>query len=193
MSDKLKQFIEQNRDDFDDAQPNPHLFRAIKEEMSGKKETGKTVILSMRRVAAGVAVLLALSMAIYFLFDNKKSPESSGINKDQQNEESLSKLAGPAYAKQINQFEELIGLQQTELEFLKSDHPQLYQQFINDINELDSSYQSLKIKLATNPNRELLLEAMIQNLQLQSELLNRQLLIIKEIKQKNKNHEKNTV
>jgi len=39
----------------------------------------------------------------------------------------------------------------------------------------------------------MLLEAMIQNLQLQSELLNRQLLIIKEIKQKSKNHEKNTI
>jgi hypothetical protein len=49
----------------------------------------------------------------------------------------------------------------------------------------------LKLKLPANPNRELLLEAMLQNLQLQSELLNRQLLIIKEIKQKNKQYEKN--
>jgi len=44
----------------------------------------------------------------------------------------------------------------------------------------------LKTSLENNPNTEMLLEAMIRNLQIQSELLARQLSIIKEIKQKSK-------
>jgi len=40
--------------------------------------------------------------------------------------------------------------------------------------------------LPSNPNREQLLEAMIQNLKLQTELLNQQLLIIQKIKQAKK-------
>jgi len=69
----------------------------------------------------------------------------------------------------------------------------LYRQFAKDINQLDSAYRVLKITLTTNPNQEMLLEAMIRNLQFQSDLLNRQLLIIQEIKQKNKGYEKSTI
>jgi len=51
----------------------------------------------------------------------------------------------------------------------------------------------LKTKLPENPNREMLLEAMISNLQMQSDLLSRQLKIIKEIKQKSIAHEKQVI
>jgi len=57
---------------------------------------------------------------------------------------------------------------------------------------LDSSYNSLKNQLNATPNREMLLEAMIQNLQLQLNVLNQQLNIINQIKESKKyNHEKN--
>jgi hypothetical protein len=49
----------------------------------------------------------------------------------------------------------------------------------------------LKKELPVNPNREQLLEAMIENLRLQTEILNQQLSIINEIKaSKNNNHER---
>ena len=54
---------------------------------------------------------------------------------------------------------------------------------------LDSSYHSLQEQIPGNPNRETLIQAMIQNLQLQIELLNKQLIITEQIKQqKTKNH-----
>ncbi|HLX92631.1 MAG TPA: hypothetical protein VKR32_13160, partial [Puia sp.] len=68
-----------------------------------------------------------------------------------------------------------------ELKKIKKDEPLLYKQFSSDVYKLDTVYQSLKKQLPKNPNREQLLEAMIQNLQLQMELLNRQLNIIKQI------------
>jgi hypothetical protein len=56
---------------------------------------------------------------------------------------------------------------------------------------LDSSYNTLKDQLSATPNREMLLEAMVQNLQLQLNVLNQQLNIIHQIKEQKKyNHAK---
>src|SRR5260221_39260 len=68
-----------------------------------------------------------------------------------------------------------------ELKAIERDEPLLYKQFALDVNKLDSVYHSLQEHLPKNPTREQLLEAMLQNLQLQMELLNHQLEIIKQI------------
>src|SRR5207342_466801 len=94
---------------------------------------------------------------------------------------------------QVNEFAKLVALKQEELKALAPEQPELYQQFSTDINQLDSSYKSLKNQLGATPNREMLIEAMIQNLQLQLNVLNQQLNIINQIKQSKSNkHEKNT-
>ena len=63
-----------------------------------------------------------------------------------------------------------------------ADRPELYKQFSNDLRVLDSSYRMLQTQAAQSPNRDVIMKAMIQNLQLQAELLYRQLLISNEIK-----------
>lgn len=192
MNDKLKQFIRDNRAAFDSEEPAPGLFPKIERQILGpQKKAGWTPW----RWAAVITGLVLLSATFFFLPGrNKNGKETPVVIQPNSNiKEDISFIGDATYAKQIYHFKELIGLKQAELEQLKAEYPDLYNQFVTDINELDSSYQSLKINLAENPNREMLLEAMIQNLQLQSELLNRQLMIIKEIKQKNKSHEKSTV
>lgn len=197
MEEKLKQFISQHRAEFDSELPDPGLFRKIESRLNNpiQKKTRWTPL----RWAAVISGLVLLSAAFYFLPGKNKNEETAGpvTVQPKQTEERINDdinfIGDASYAKQISQFQELIGFKQEELKQLKKDYPDLYNQFVNDINELDSSYQTLKIKLAENPNREMLLEAMIQNLQLQSELLNRQLLIIKEIKQKTKSHEQTNI
>jgi hypothetical protein len=83
--------------------------------------------------------------------------------------------------KEMVYYAKIVELKHDELKKIKKDEPLLYKQFSEDVYKLDSVYQSLKKELPKNPNREQLLEAMIQNLQLQMELLNRQLHIIKQI------------
>jgi hypothetical protein len=107
-------------------------------------------------------------------------PASSTVTPDQVLDE-----LNPTYAKEVYHFTQLIELKQNELKQIEKEHPELYRQFVKDINRLDSSYQALKTELPKNANRELLLEAMIQNLKLQTELLNQQLSIIKQLNQKN--------
>ncbi|HEX9513387.1 MAG TPA: hypothetical protein VF939_23010 [Puia sp.] len=81
----------------------------------------------------------------------------------------------------------LVELKHKELKTIEKDEPLLYKQFAADVHNLDSVYQTLQQELPKNPNREQLLEAMLQNLQLQMGLLNHQLDIIKQI-----NHSKKT-
>lgn len=184
MSDQLKQFIDENREAFDTNEPDPQLFKRIQEQVKAINPAKKTFPRIFRFAAAAV-LLVAVSITIYMLANKKDTNKTVADNKEPVFEEAVIN-AEPAYAKQINHFREMIGLQQSALKQLEKEYPKLYKQFVGDITELDSSYQSLKTNLSNNPNREMLLEAMIQNLQLQSELLNKQLLIIKEIKQKSK-------
>jgi len=82
---------------------------------------------------------------------------------------------------EMNHYASLVEIKHRELKKIQKDEPLLYKQFAGDVNKLDSVYNSLKRQLPSNPNREQLLEAMIQNLQLQMGLLNHQLDIIKQI------------
>ena len=190
MSEQLKQFIDQNRNAFDSEEPGSAVFKRIQ---SGISDNGfkKKPAWKQWGWAAAVSGILLLSAGYYFFSVKNNDGTIKPVVKEESPATNETNLIGDAsYARQITAFREIIGLQQSELKQLEKEYPDLYRQLVTDINELDSSYQSLKIKLAENPNRELLLEAMIQNLQLQSDLLNRQLQIIKEIKQKNKSHEK---
>ncbi|OSZ80235.1 hypothetical protein CAP36_02995 [Chitinophagaceae bacterium IBVUCB2] len=188
MSDKLKDFIGKNREAFDANEPQPQLFNRIHKQMTGKGKTKKMFYKPLRFAAAAV-MLIVISGTVYTIVNKKKGGDDSVVKTTQPVLEEATLIGDPAFAKQIVYFREMIGLQQSELKQLEKEYPQLYNQFVGDITELDSSYQALKTNLSANPNREMLLEAMIQNLQLQSELLNRQLLIIKEIKQKSKTNE----
>ena len=82
---------------------------------------------------------------------------------------------------EMNHYASLVELKHKQLKSIEKDEPLLYKQFAADVYKLDSVYNGLKKQLPKNPNREQLLEAMIQNLQLQMGLLNHQLQIIKQI------------
>ena len=80
----------------------------------------------------------------------------------------------------------LVELKQKQIKRIATEEPMLYRQFAGDFNRLDSTFHILKKELPVNPNREQILEAMIQNLQYQEALLNQQLNIIKKIKHSKK-------
>src|ERR1700754_1341923 len=100
-----------------------------------------------------------------------------GDNKDSKASQDLQS----SVSEEMYHYAKLVEIRHKELKAIEKDEPLLYKQFALDVNKLDSVYRSLQEQLPTNPNREQLLEAMLQNLQLQMELLNHQLEIIKQI------------
>ena len=182
-NDKLKQFIDENREAFDSGNPDPKVLSNLRKQMKSKGTGGKLHTMRLfRRVAAAAAVVIIISASLYFILKKDGGPAIQ----EPENAGEITTFPDPVFARQIDQYQQMIELQQAELKKVKIEHPDLYEQFTDDINQLDSAYQTLKTTLENSPNTETVLEAMIHNLQLQTELLNRQLIIIKEIKQKSK-------
>ena len=94
-------------------------------------------------------------------------------------------------SEELVHYTRLVELKQAQISILKKDEPLLYKQFATDFSKIDKEYKDLKNQQLSHPSNEQLLEAMIQNLHVQSALLNRQLEIIKTINNsKKKNYEK---
>lgn len=90
-------------------------------------------------------------------------------------------------------YSQLIELRQKEMTVIKERDPELYNRFLKDLSLLEYSYNTLREKQNSGINSEQLLEAMIQNLKMQSDLLNKQLEITKHIKNQKENEKVNNL
>ncbi|HMR84153.1 MAG TPA: anti-sigma factor [Niabella sp.] len=86
---------------------------------------------------------------------------------------------------ELYHYTRLIEIKQEQMQALKKNEPELYKEFSKDIEMLETSYDALKAQLETGINSEKLLEAMIGNLKMQTDLLNTQLNILKQVHRKN--------
>ena len=189
-SKNIERFIRDNREAFDHMEPSPTLWdkvgQAIGEE---KKNTTRVVRMSWARWAVAATLFLALAGTVSYMLLREPATDTQLAKTPEVKQNSVTEPVDtivsqidPQYAKLVSQFTEVIETKQAELRKLEKDDPALYKQFSGDIYKLDSAYQVLRSTLNANPNTEQLLEAMISNLQMQIDLLNQQLSIIKKIK-----------
>jgi hypothetical protein len=185
MSSQFEQFMRDHRDEFDNEDPAPQVWSKLEKELIPAQQEAKVV--SMKSTMAMKVMRWSIAAAILVgpkpTVQGPSVAEAKPSVKDQPASDPMLKDIDPTYAKEVYHFTQLIELKQSELKQLEKDNPALYKRFLGDINKLDSSYKVLKNELPKNANREQLLEAMIQNLKLQTELLNQQLQIIQQIKQ----------
>jgi hypothetical protein len=178
MSKRLEDFIKIKRDEFDDLEPSADLWNRIEQQLpeSGgkiKSTEKKTFSLGfVLRVAASVIVVMGIGFAFYL-----RGEKSSNIN--------LATI-DPEYAKQQVHFVSMISTKRTELKELSKSDPQLYIEFTSEIAKMDSTYKKLNNDLVTSPNRQKVLQAMIRNLQIQTDILNQQLMVIEQYNQMKK-------
>lgn len=196
MSNRIEDFIHSHRDEFDSEVPSSRVWNRINEQFSGHNKN-RIIAFHWIRWSAAAAILIVLGAGSWYWLSSHsnrtveitKSTDQSAAAGDSL----LLNEINPVYAREVFHFTQLIELKQVELKQLENENPELYRQFMNDINKLDSSYNRLKQELPANANREQLLEAMISNLQVQMDLLNQQLQVIQLIKQsKNKSNESNS-
>ena len=177
---RLEQFIRDHREEFDGDEPNPQVWKKLEAKLKPNQSGGRLVRMNILRWSAAAAVLIVVAISVLYFFKGP-SEESAIVSKDSSNE--IMEEINPDYAKEVYHFTQLIEIKQSELKKIEKDQPELYKEFLSDIKTLDSSYNALKKQLPENPNREQLLEAMTENLRIQTDLLNKQLQIIKKIKQ----------
>ena len=193
--DNLERFVRDNREDFDDKLPSSNLWQRIEQGLD-KQQPGTSQLpfqqihknparLNGRqfgrnggswlnldwRVAASIALLFLAGGFWYMNYQYGVTQQPELV------------AASPTYAKEVVQYTRLINDKRNELRQMTDDNPDLYQEFATDLDRLERSYQSLKADFPKNPNQEVLIQAMIQNLQIQIDLLNEQLHVIQRIKQ----------
>lgn len=198
MSSDLEKFIRKNRGDFDDADPSGKVWKNIEQSLPVKKEAKHFTIGDIYKWSAAAAIFFITLTSVYFLFIKKPAgndpgetstvktrPEESSSRFDNFNSISIE------YAAEFKEAEQAVEDRQKELRAAVANDPELYRKFQQDLNILDSSYRLLREQARQTMNGDVIIKAMIQNLQLQSELLGRQLMIIHEFKTtKNSKNEK---
>jgi len=189
---RLENFIKNNRDEFDSEEMKIDWERIN----SGiTKKTSPLKIIQKYWWAAAASIVIAISAIFYF---NSNSKTENSFTAEQQPKvdlpsKELTNQIDPEYTDLMDQFAIVISVKENELKQNQKSQPELYNQFLKDHGKLDSSYNYLKSQLAANPNKEQLLNAMIENLQLKIDVLNRQLQIIKQSKHKKTNNENKTI
>lgn len=186
MSRRLEEFIEMNSEQFDSIEPSADLWARIEKHLPPqydevKKPETKTFTLGfVLRVAATVIMVMGISFALYL-----RNVKNQGVN--------LAAI-NPVYAKAQMHYTSIIENKRAELKTLAKANPQLYKQFSTEIAKMDTAYKQLNHDLATSPNQERVLHAMINNLQVQMDVLNQQLSVIEqvnEVKKEQNNESKN--
>jgi hypothetical protein len=190
MSTRLEQFMRDHRDEFDNEEPGELVWKKLEQQaLPAHKKNGRpAVVFTLLKFSAAAAILVLAGVGVYSLLrnDGSRTPDTAQLPARNPatpgNSDAILKDINPSYAQEVHHFTRLIELKQSELKAIEKDQPHLYQAFVADISKMDSSYNALRKELPANPNREQLLEAMIENLRLQTEILNQQLHIINQIK-----------
>jgi hypothetical protein len=190
MSKRFEDFMHDNNEEFNEIEPSADLWRKIEaqlnfldeEQEQPKKREAKTFSLGfVLKVAASVIIVMGIGFGIYIQSQKgTKGVDFAAIN--------------PEYAQQRVHYASLVETKLTELKSASKNDPQLYKEFSTEIAKMDSTYKKLNSDLATSPNQERVLRAMIRNLQIQTEVLTQQLNVIEqfnEMKKEQNNETKN--
>ena len=183
----LEQFIQNNREAFNNCEAPAGLWdkidQSLGKENKAKPEADEIIIkfkkssiskLKMWAMAASLTVLVGYVLAFYM---NNKSNSTEQIVAD----------VAPQYGDKMIQYTSLIESKRVEIKQIETHDPEMYKEFASEIEKLNQDYQSLQTELSQTPNQEDLVKAMVQNLQVQLDILNRQLKIIEKVKQYQKN------
>ena len=201
MSSDLEKFIRKNRGDFDDADPSGKVWKNIERVLPVMKparlndfrhsgrEAKRFTIRDIYRWSAAAAIFFIALTSVYFLFIRKQAgnePEKISTVKKETGEHSSRfdnvNSISIEYAAEFKEAEQAVEIRQRELRAAIANDPELYRKFQQDLNTLDSSYRLLREQASQTMNGDVIIKAMIQNLQLQAELLGTQLMIIREFK-----------
>ncbi len=158
MKDSLKDFIHQNREDFDDKEPDEKVWKKIASDLLAAKTISLWNSVSVWRAAA----ILFLGLATYFF----ATGDQSTIEKKE-----LTRLQGEFSDLDIyysSEIAEKVALINHFDESHESDR------FTQDFQKLDAMYQVLKEQMKIQPTQKVR-DALVLNLLVRIDLLNQQL------------------
>jgi hypothetical protein len=178
MSQHLEDFIRKHREAFDTEEAPENLWKKLG-HVTPRKER-KVFHLLTRMQAAAILLVLVNAAILWFLYGSHQKPippAGNTIMQEQSAEEA------PVTEQTLDAMSKLVELKQARLKEIEKSHPHLYKTFSEALEELNTTYRKLEKEYPSSANADDILEAMIQNLRLQQELLNQQLSIFQKTTQ----------
>ncbi|MFI5451581.1 hypothetical protein ACHMWN_05430 [Pedobacter sp. UC225_61] len=169
MNNKLEGFVKDNKKAFEVKGPSDQLWQRISAELDKEQQPKKKIELYKW---LSIAAMLVISLGIYFTYNYRMANKTIDVAD-----------VNPAFGKKEMRFASLIEEKRDSLEIYAKRNPDLYRKFIDDMNKLDNDYEQLKKQLQTSPNPEVIVRAMMKNLEIQSSVLSQQLSIINQVNQ----------
>lgn len=166
MSIKIEDFIRDHKREFDQERPAVNLWDKIEKELDGKHKKKRFNIQLWAGIAA--SLLLVLGISLVYTFQHQKNHFSvADVN--------------PAYASKQVRFTSMIEQKKDSLEIFATSNPDLYRKFNADLEKLNITYEALRKDLPASPNQQMIVKAMVKNLEIQLQLVSQQLMIISEV------------
>lgn len=174
MNDDLKDFIRNNREAFDHREPDPGIWERIQNDVQNAPDikpagSGRNLWPHFWRAAA----ILLFGLSVYLFATRGQVVQKGDAMADLPSE---IVEAEAFYTAEIARKRQLIAS-------YTLNEPELKNQFSQELEYLDSLYANLKQELDTVQNQRVM-DAMILNLQTRIEILNRQLGILQQLKEK---------
>jgi hypothetical protein len=169
MKDNFEKFIEKHRSELDVFEPREDLWDGVNERLPKQKKKKQAWYYAL------AASILLLAGAIIWLrpkpSQSNNATETVSVNPEERRAEVY--------------YASLIDKKRKELSRYCSEEPKLCNEFEKELDTLNVLYGQLKQEYNTSSNNEAVLQAMINNLQLQLQVLSQQLQIIQNIKARN--------
>ena len=202
MKDKLKDFIETHRSAFETNELPESLWHQLEARLdtAGSKPDAKILPLGSSRMsqalvfklAAAVLLLLVAGLGTYILVREKQFSQLAAGQRNPQ--PAATENISPELRQAETYYTRLISEKQTQLRQLD---PQEANYCTLDMQALDKEYTELKKQLLQDANNEQITDALLRNLQIRMQILNRQLEALQKLKKQQTSqplsHEKTTL
>jgi len=189
--ERFETWVNENRSDFDRWEVPKHLWKKIQNSLH--KEGEKVFVIKQKtiwRVAAVVALLITF-FGIGFIV-NQNFSENSNIVLETSKKPDLEKIS-PELAEAEKYYSSIISEKQEKIKTYSVSDADLQATLEESMQHLDSIYQGLKVELASQneEHRGRVVQAMVENLKMRIEILNRQLILLERIEEYQKTEKNN--
>jgi TolA-binding protein len=174
--DKLEHFIRDYSDELNEDVDVDKLWSDIKPKLHNIK---KKKVIRVYRVAAVLFLLMAAGIVFFSIRMNTMNADSDLASNSE------AELAQIQYAS-------LIEIKRNEINSFRDKEPELCKEFDSQLIELDNMYNDLSSQINDANKKEIVLQAMIENLQMQLNILSKQLEIVQQVNEK-KNEKNETL
>ena len=172
MQDSLKDFINKNREEFDDKTPGPHVWNRIQSALPGMKQVSLWNSVMLWRVAA----ILFMGLSLFLFITKTEMPADKRVARQLQGEfDAIESFYTDEIAKKVDLIDDFNGGFDND-------------QFTQDFEKLDAMYQVLRDEWKVRPS-EKVKDALILNILVRIDLLNQQIKRLEDQKSESKKPE----